>query len=82
MHVAREEVGLTQADLAKRLDEPQSFVSKYESGDRDLDLTQFILICNALYVEPTAMLKRLEESGMGFGKEPGRSGKKKEEGRK
>ena len=36
----REEAGLTQADVAGRLGEPQSFVSKYESGERRLDLVE------------------------------------------
>ncbi len=32
--------GLKQLDLAMLLDEPQSFVSKYESGERRLDLVE------------------------------------------
>jgi len=39
--------GLTQAQLAELLDRPQSYVSKYESGERRLDLTEVrnISIC-------------------------------------
>ena len=32
----REKSGLTQADVAARLDKPQSFVAKYEGGERRL----------------------------------------------
>src|SRR5215469_4373107 len=38
---ARKSAGLTQTDLAVRLKRPQSFVSKYERGERRLDLVEF-----------------------------------------
>jgi len=34
---ARRETGLTQAEVARRLRKPQSFVSKVESGERRID---------------------------------------------
>jgi transcriptional regulator with XRE-family HTH domain len=37
---AREEAGLTQAQVAKALKKPQSFVSKCESGERRVDFTE------------------------------------------
>ncbi|APA96613.1 helix-turn-helix domain-containing protein [Nocardia seriolae] len=36
----REEHGLTQVEIAERLDKPQSFVSKYETGERRLDVAE------------------------------------------
>lgn len=39
---AREQAGLTQVEVAKKLAKPQSFVSKYERGERRLDFTEFI----------------------------------------
>jgi len=56
---ARERQGLTQAELANRLGKPQSFVSKYESGERRLDLVEFLLVCTALGVEATALFHSL-----------------------
>ena len=41
---------LTQVELAERLDRPQSFVSKYECGERRLDLVELSEVCDALEV--------------------------------
>jgi len=40
--------GLTQADLASRLGHPQSYVSKYETGERRLDFVETVRLCEAL----------------------------------
>lgn len=58
----REEAGLRQVDLAERLDEPQSFVSKYEAGERRLDLVELRAICDAIGVSLGAMVRRWENS--------------------
>jgi transcriptional regulator with XRE-family HTH domain len=49
---ARLERGLKQADLAAKLGLPQSYISKYESGERRLDVIEFIDLCKALEVDP------------------------------
>ena len=46
----RVEKGLTQAGLAKRLGLPQSYVSKYEIGERRLDFVETVLVCDALEI--------------------------------
>ena len=45
---ARNAAGMTQAELAERLRRPQSFVSKYERGERRLDIVEFIEVASAL----------------------------------
>ena len=48
----RRDAGVTQVELAERLGKPQQFVSKYELGDRRVDLVEFFAICRALRVDP------------------------------
>lgn len=50
---------LPQSELAARLGAPQSFVSKYESGERRLDVIEFVSVCDALGVAPDLILKKL-----------------------
>jgi transcriptional regulator with XRE-family HTH domain len=57
----RLEAGLRQVDLAERLGLPQSFVSKYESGERRLDILELRLICSAIGITLFDFIRRLEE---------------------
>jgi transcriptional regulator with XRE-family HTH domain len=59
---ARNEVGLTQAELATRLGRPQSFVSKYESGERRLDLIELSEVCSALEISLENFLSRVRSN--------------------
>ncbi|HZT29203.1 MAG TPA: helix-turn-helix transcriptional regulator [Bryobacteraceae bacterium] len=55
----RKKVGLTQHELAARLKRPQSFVSKYERGERRLDVVEFAAVARALGIDPIRFLRRL-----------------------
>ena len=55
----RRKAGLTQAMLAKKLRRPQSYVSKYERGDRRLDVIEFLEIARAIKFDPSEILQRL-----------------------
>ena len=57
---ARERADLTQAEVATRLDRPQSFVAKYEGGERRLDIVEYIQVCRALGVDPHTILSKIE----------------------
>lgn len=57
---AREKAGLTQSEVASRLGCPQSFVAKYEGGDRRLDVVEFIHVCSSLGIDPHAILSELQ----------------------
>ncbi len=55
----REKGNLTQADVAARLDRPQSFVAKYEGGERRLSAIEFVDVARALGLDPVAALRQL-----------------------
>lgn len=44
---ARKKAGLTQTQLAERLDESQSLISKCERGERRIDVVELSKFCNA-----------------------------------
>ena len=50
---------LTQAKVAERLGRPQSFVAKYESGERRLDVVEFVEVAEALEADPCSILRDL-----------------------
>lgn len=56
---ARVKAGLRQSDLADLLGAPQSFVSKYESGERLLTFTEALFILERLGVSGTSVAKRV-----------------------
>lgn len=51
--------GLTQVQVAERLSRPQSFVSKYESGERRLDVLEFLDVCAALETDAGKILSAI-----------------------
>ncbi|MCK1737068.1 helix-turn-helix transcriptional regulator [Bradyrhizobium sp. 138] len=55
----RHRAGIRQQALAKKLRKPQSFVAKYEGGERRLDVIEFIVIAEALGADPIKLLRRL-----------------------
>jgi transcriptional regulator with XRE-family HTH domain len=57
---AREQAGMTQVQLAKKLRQSQSFVSKFERGDRRIDLVQLRTICQVLGVSLREFVEQLE----------------------
>lgn len=55
---ARQKAGIRQRALAEALDRPQSFVAKYEGGERRLDVIEFIEIAKALDVDPLKLFRQ------------------------
>ncbi|KAF0206375.1 MAG: helix-turn-helix domain-containing [Gallionellaceae bacterium] len=57
---AREEAGLTQVNIAEKLGKPQSFVSKYERGERRLDFTEFVELADMLEIDIADFVSRYQ----------------------
>lgn len=53
---ARKAAELSQAEVSKRLRRPQSFVSKYERGERRLDVVEFAQVARAIGLDPVRFL--------------------------
>ncbi len=53
---ARTEAGLTQSQVADRLRRPQSFVAKYESGERRVEVVELVQITNAIGCDPCKVI--------------------------
>ncbi len=56
---ARKAKGMTQAAVAAALGQPQSFVAKYENGERRIDVIEFIDIAAALGITPADILAQI-----------------------
>ena len=59
LRASRKSLGLRQADLALRLGMPQSFVSKYESGERLLTFVEVLVIMEALSLNIETAIKNI-----------------------
>jgi transcriptional regulator with XRE-family HTH domain len=57
---ARKKAKLTQAEVAEQLGRPQSFVAKYEGGERRLDVIEFMLVVRVLGADPAKVMRRLQ----------------------
>lgn len=55
----REDRSLTQAEVAMRMGKHQSYVSKFERGERRLDIIEMIAVTKALKTDPILVLREL-----------------------
>ena len=56
----RVDAGLTQSELASRLARDQTFVSKYESGERRLDILELRQVCQAVGTDFVSFIRKLD----------------------
>ena len=64
LKVARQQAGLRQGAVAQALGRPQSYVSKYECGERRLDLAELIDICRVLAISPIELISIVEKEAL------------------
>jgi transcriptional regulator with XRE-family HTH domain len=57
----RVEAGLTQSELASRLGTDQTFISKYESGERRLDILELREVCQVSGLDFVEFIRRLDK---------------------
>ena len=60
LRASREQAGITQIELAERLKETQSFVSKCERGERRLDIIEVRAFCRAIGIPLASFVQDLE----------------------
>ena len=58
----REQKSITQIELASRLDKPQSYISKFESGERRLDFVEVLEICEVIGVAPAQLIADYQDA--------------------
>ncbi|MDC7693525.1 helix-turn-helix transcriptional regulator [Asticcacaulis sp. DXS10W] len=61
LKASRHSAQLTQESLAGKLGKPQSFVAKYEAGERLLNVIEFIYVVEALGKSPTEFMGELHQ---------------------
>lgn len=59
---ARKDAGITQVELGKRIGQRQTFVSKFELGERRLDIAEFIIVSRAIGTDPYRIIRVAEAS--------------------
>lgn len=57
----RQELGLSQRALCEKMNVVSSFVGKVETGDRRLDIFEFIAYCKGLDLDPLSVLQQIEQ---------------------
>jgi DNA-binding XRE family transcriptional regulator len=58
----REEAGLTQEELAKRLKRTRTYVTKCELGERRIDVLEWLQFCRGCEADPVAALTKIRKA--------------------
>lgn len=60
LRMKRKKMGLSQVELSEMCSLPQSFVSKYETGERYLTFLEVLSLCKLLNINILDLIKELE----------------------
>jgi transcriptional regulator with XRE-family HTH domain len=58
--------GISMRDLAVKLDVPHSWVGKIETGERRLDVAEFVRLCEALEIDPHVGVRLLRRENAAY----------------
>lgn len=61
LRAARDAAGLTQRDLARRLQVPHSWIAKVETGERRIDLIEFCWFMRGCGTDPIGVFTRVAQ---------------------
>ena len=61
---ARKDAGITQIELGRRLGQRQTFVSKFELGERRLDVAEFVAVARAIGADPKELIEAADREGL------------------
>jgi transcriptional regulator with XRE-family HTH domain len=59
---ARKAAGITQVQFAEMIEQPQSFVSRCERGERRVDVIELRVFCQAMGIPYIKFIEQLEEA--------------------
>lgn len=57
-------MGFTQEQLAEKIERPQSYVSKYENGEKLITFVELLILCKALNSDPEDFIIVLKQSDL------------------
>jgi transcriptional regulator with XRE-family HTH domain len=57
---ARKKAGLKQVEVASRMGKPQPFISRFETGERQLEVSEFLELADILGVDPCDVIRSLK----------------------
>jgi transcriptional regulator with XRE-family HTH domain len=56
---ARKQAGIRQAELARRVGKTQTFVARFEAGQRRIDTIELLALCRIIGLDPVKVVRKL-----------------------
>jgi len=56
---ARKQKGIRQAELARRVGKTQTFVARFEAGQRRIDAIELLALCEIIGIDPVKVVRKV-----------------------
>jgi len=56
---ARKHAGIRQAELARRVGKTQTFVARFEAGQRRIDAIELLALCEIIGIDPVKVIRKV-----------------------